>query len=79
VSLLKEGGSTALAILALYMLNSVYRYVLDREKAYAAEIRDDKKEMLRVLDANTQASTRLAGAIENLIYGERGERAKSQN
>ena len=65
IALLKEGGTTAVAILALFMLDRVWRYVLEREKAYAAEIREDKAVLLKVLSDNTTALTRLSGSVEN--------------
>jgi hypothetical protein len=77
-AIFKEGGITAVAVLALYMLNSVWMLVLAREKTYAAEIARVNEQLLKTINDHTEATTRLTMTIENFLHGtDRSDHAKS--
>lgn len=70
VSLVAQtGGTLGLAIVALWMLNRVWDDRLKEAQQYAADMRDNGKELRCALERNTEAMTRLVGKLDDLMRG----------
>ena len=61
-----QSGITGLAAFSLFMLRYSYVQALAREREYADANREDKQQLLKVLNENTTALIKLTTMIEAL-------------
>lgn len=64
--LLEQGGLFALAVLAIYALNAVWKDRLRQESLRVEEQRADKLRLAEVLECNTAAITQLTIIVSEL-------------
>lgn len=67
--LVGQAGIGGLAAFALYTLNANHQTALRREREYADANREDKTLLMKSLNENTAALSRLTLLIESLSYG----------
>jgi uncharacterized membrane protein len=60
----QTGGLLGLAIFAIFMLNKVWCERLEEAKKNAAEIAEQRRELLDALHRNTEVMTRLCERLE---------------